>query len=410
MGENRLAELLQETAAPIAAPSLAEAAWAQARRVRRRRYATVCASAAVAVLAVTAATVLPLGGRDLPNPPTTATTPAQRPVAHPMPGTLPRRAIAPLPANSTGMAPPDARKLSEHPLDRAVAVVQPYGPEGSSAVQPVYALGTDGTWVRVDVVDLVLASDAHGNHGIPLTGSALSPDRRRIALPQPGSLVVVDLTTAKAHRIAVPGFNEQVLWWGNRTVLVGQGGPGAVAVDWAAGTATATTTGLSVGDSAWPASEGAPVTELTEEAREGQRARLSVRQWPPGRAEPVSDVPVDDTGLGPQHGVLGWNGPAIGDGAERVVRAGWGISGTYHGVEMLAVVNTRTGVVERMLDLGRDRYKGCCRALDWIDRDTVLAQTDKEGVIAWDLRTGAVTQVVAGPLPAALAVRLHDGS
>ncbi|OJF12082.1 hypothetical protein [Couchioplanes caeruleus] len=409
MGENRLAELLQEAASGIAAPSLAEAAWARARRVRRRRYATICASAA-AVLAVTAGLVLPLGGRGLPNPPTT-TPPAQQPVAHLMPGTLPRRGIAPLPDNSTGMAPRDAPKLSEHPLDRAVAVVQPYAPEGSSALQPVYALGTDGTWVRVDVVDLVLSNDAQGNHGVPLTGSALSPDRRRIALPQPDALVVVDLTTAKAHRIAVRGFNEQVLWWGNRTVLVGQGGPGAVAVDWAAGTATPTTTGLSTWDSAGPATEGAPVVELTAaDPKEGQRPRLGVRQWRLGEPAPVSDVPVDDTGLGPQHGVLGWNGPAISDGAERAVRAGWGISGTFHGVEMMAVVNTRTGVVERMLDLGRDRYKGCCRPLDWVDRDTILAQTDKEGLIAWDLRTGAVTQVIAGSLSAAVAVRLHNGS
>jgi hypothetical protein len=42
-----------------------------------------------------------------------------------------------------------------------------------------------------------------------------------------------------------------------------------------------------------------------------------------------------------------------------------------------------------------------------VDGDTVLVHTDKEGLVGWNVRTGAVTQVVAGPLPATVAIRLR---
>jgi hypothetical protein len=410
--EQQLADLFEDVASTVKAPSLAVDSWARAQRVRRRRHTVIGLTAAGAVLAVAAASVLPLGGASIPDVAETAsrTVPAPpslgSPAVHQIPAKLPRRSLAGLPTDSGAMAPAGARKLSERPVDRAVAVVQPHRPEGATVPQPVYVLGADGTWARIDGVDLVSTRDADGNQADPLRTTSLSPDRRRVAIPQPNSLVVVDLTTTKAHRIAVAGFNEQVMWWGNRTVLVGQSGPGAVSVDWAAGTATPVSTGMSTWDSAAEPVDGRPVLELIATRDDsGSDPRRAVRHWQLDRSVPDRDVPLDESQLADGYGVSQWHGETLHNGAGRLVRAGWGTTGTYSGIELLAVVNAHTGVVERLLDLGRDRYKGCCRPLEWVDDDTVLVHTDKEGLITWNVRTGAVAQVVAGPILATVSIR-----
>lgn len=405
MGRKELAALFEEAASGVPAPALAADAWARARRVRRRRQAAAVLAAAVTVLAVTAASVLPLrGGEGHPAAaPPSASAPAG---VDRMPASLQRRSIAPLPGQSTAMVPAQAGKLSEHPVDRAVALVEPHGGEGEQKPLPVYVLGSDGVWVSIDVVQLVPTRDSGGNQADPLRSTALSPDRRRVAFPQPDALVVVDLTTAKVHRIAVPGLNEQVLWWGNRVVLVGRDGAGVVCVDWAAGSADPLGTGLSAGDATGSAAEGAPVFELTGPAGGRRAGGLSVRQWRLGEPGPTRQVPLADPRPA-GYRVLEWAGPAVSDGADRVVRAGWGENGSYSGLEILAVVNVRTGAVQRLLDLGRDRVKACCQPLDWVDGDTVLVRTDKEGLVTWNVRTGEITQVVAGPLAATVAIRLR---
>ncbi|GGN62049.1 hypothetical protein GCM10010112_19820 [Actinoplanes lobatus] len=398
MGTNRLTELLEEAAAEVPAPAFAATAWATARRVRRRRQLI----AGVAAFATVVAVSVPLstGGGPAPvTPPVAPSAVAVAPGVDAMPADLTRRTLTPFPEVLT--IPVDARKLSEHPVDRAAVVVQKIDLE-AALDPPLYVLDLAGEWTRIDVVALEPTRDADGNQAYALRSTALSPDGRRIAVPQPQALVVIDLTTAKAHRIPVPGYNEQVMWWGDETVLVGAGGPGLARVDWRAGTVTPEPAGISAWNSAGArqVSSGALAELVVIDDR-----RMT-RGWVLGDPKPAWESPIDESGLPSGYRISLWYGPALSDGAGRVAAAAWGSRPGYEGSEMLTVVNARTGVVERILDLGTGRGKACCTVLEWVDDHVLLARTDREGLVTWDTRTGAVAQVTVGPIQAVLSVRL----
>ncbi|MBW6433562.1 hypothetical protein KZ829_07365 [Actinoplanes hulinensis] len=397
MGTNRLTELLEETAAEVPAPAFAATAWATARRVRRRRQLI----AGVAAFATVVAVSVPLrtGGGE-PAPP--GVTPSAITVAagvDVLPADLPRRAVPPLPATLT--IPADAPRLSEHPVERAAAIVQKTEPDAD--VDPdLHVLDRAGGWTRIDVGDLAPTRDEGGNQAYALRSTALSPDGRRVAVPQRQALVIIDLTTAKVYRVAVPGYNEQVMWWGEEIVLVGAGGPGVVRVDWRAGTATPEPAGISAWNSAGAREAGSgALTELV--VIDGRRM---ARGWVLGDPKPAWESPIDESGLPGGYRISEWYGPALPDGAGRVAAAAWGSRPGAEGSEMVTVVNGRSGVVERILDLGFGRGKMCCTTLDWVGDHVLLVKTDREGLITWDTRTGVVTQVTAGPIEALLSVRL----
>lgn len=90
----------------------------------------------------------------------------------------------------------------------------------SSPTAPILAIGTRGTaWqVRAPIGPV---QDRSANKQSPLGFRSLSPDGRRAAFPQTGSLVVVDLLTDASRRYAVPGFNEDVAWIDADTVAIG---------------------------------------------------------------------------------------------------------------------------------------------------------------------------------------------
>lgn len=420
MGGRELAELFERASAEVRAPTMAEAAWARASRVRRRRRIVVGAAAGAAVCLVTVGVAVPLPGGPGPDPairapgtPASAAAPVTTslgaPEVHQMPQQRDHRTLAPLPATGAAFRPAEARPLSQRPVTRAVAVVEPSGAEHATRPEPLYVLDTDGSWARVDVVDLAFTRDWGNNRADPLRPTAVSPDRRLVAVAQTDEVLVVDVTTAAVHRVPLPGFNEQVVWRSNDVVLVthdaGEQSTATFAVDWRARTTTRVAAGLSVWDTV-VSSPDEPVPELRGSGDE----KLVLRQWRLDRAAPVREVAVDDRALAP-YGVDEWYGPALRNGPNAagglVVRAGWGRAPGYQGVELVAVVDVRTGVVHRLLDLGRDRWKGCCPPLGWVDEHTVLLRTDREGLVTWDIRTGGVAVVSAGPLPGTVAIALR---
>ncbi|MFC4071744.1 hypothetical protein [Actinoplanes subglobosus] len=405
MTADRLTELFEETAADVAAPALAATAWATARRVRRRRQVLASVAAFAAVVAAT----VPLrdrGDHIDPAPPAPSVSPVT-PGVDVMPEKPATKSLAPLPA--TFAIPADVRKLSEHPVDRAVAVVQHHTWEQlDQSMRPLYVIDVMGQWTVVDVGDLTRTRDESGNEADPLRSTALSPDGRRVAVPQPEALVVIDLPAGKAHRIPLPGLNEQVMWSGDATVFVGQGSVGVTRVDWATGTVSAEPAAMNAWIGGGSRDAAADIAEFVVAGLDRK-----VRVWRPGDATPVREVPVDLTVVRPEgYGINQWYGAAVPDGAGRIAAAAWGDHvppsgpGNYGGVQMLTVVDSTTGRVDRLLDLGAGRSKVCCDILDWLDDRTVLAHTDKEGLITWDIRTGEITRITAGPIGVTLSVRL----
>jgi hypothetical protein len=245
----------------------------------------------------------------------------------------------------------------------------------------VHVIGEDGRARVLDVVTLVPTRDAGGNTAAPLKVGALSPDGILAAFAQPDEGVVVDVTDAAVRRIPVPGLNEFVRWMPGGVLLVGRDADAHV-VDLGSGKVRKIQTSL------WDMAAEAPV-EVT-----GGSSPM-VRVWSGDFGAVTAEVPVTSV-LPDGFQVQEWYGPAWRSG-DLIARSGWSRSDRADGAEAVAVVDARTGRVIRLLDVGMGRWKACCATLGWLDRDTVLIRTsDKDsGILAWDIRTGAVTMVTA---------------
>jgi hypothetical protein len=401
MGARELADLLDRASADVPPPAFAEEAWSRAFHLRRRRRSVVAVASVVAALVVTGGALHALRP-DHPVMPPAASAPATSgpPAVDRIPARPGNREVRQLPA--AGLTPPgDARALSFRPVTRAVAVFQLYTVDEDTSPQPLYVLDTDGTWARVDSVLPRFTRDADGNRADPLRPTAISPDRRLVAVAQTDEVLIIDVTSGGLHRVPLAGFNEQLVWVSDDVLLVTHDvvpeGTATYAVEWRAKTATRVTAGLSAWDTV-VSRPGGPVIELGG-------GPVSVTEWRLDGSAQVRRTPVDSTALG-HYAITEWHGPGLRNDGDLVVRAGFGNTPTVGGADLVAVVDVRTGVVRRLLELDRDRMKGCCQPLDWVDGHTVLLRTDREGLVTWDVRTGRISVVAAGPVNGTLAVAL----
>ena len=139
------------------------------------------------------------------------------------------------------LADSGAASLSEAPIDHALVAAS-----DSEDQRRVFVLGDDLRWRRVDG-PLQLCVRLDGSAAPPLTPRAISPDATRLAIPQPGKLLVVDVTSGQGRWYPVGGPNNvMVLWTDPAHVLVTQdeAGRGAV-VDVDTGTVAASPYGPS---------------------------------------------------------------------------------------------------------------------------------------------------------------------
>jgi hypothetical protein len=330
MGTDQLGRLLADAAAGVPEPAVstvAEQAWARSRRIRHRRLGAGSALT-VAVLLGAAALV---GPGPSGEPPTADPTDAVgAPVTDRIPETLTERTGVPLPRDPD-FGRSDIAGLSERPVARAVALYEPAVDTAGSAPGPVYVLGDDGAFRRLDVVTLQFAVDSAGRNPIPpLNRDSLSPSGKLAAFPQRDSVVVVDLTTARVDRYSAPGFNQEVGWWGDdKTLMVGQ----------AVGTSGPE-----------PGTVGSHEIRLTT-------GMVMAHEYFIGPAENWSQ-------------------------GDRAVRA----SRTVRPI----VLDVGTNRVVRTLAVRPDQHA----VLGWFDASTVLVHTDR-GVLAWDVDTGQVSAVTA---------------
>jgi hypothetical protein len=214
----------------------AEARDQERPEARGRRSVLVCAVAGGAAAAV-AMTMVLTHDRDPARTPVSA-DPAQywpsaaaTPVSEADPGVVPSAVLMPrlrpsdyesLSAGAPRLNVSDPVPLSSDPPGRAVLAVVPGSGDltGDARLATVAVLGEDGRWRSVDVPDLVPTRDASGYQGYALSPTSLSPDGTRLALAQPRSLVVVDLTTSDHRRYDVPALNQAASWRDDDTVLV----------------------------------------------------------------------------------------------------------------------------------------------------------------------------------------------
>jgi hypothetical protein len=368
MGIEMLARLLEETAAEVRAPALAEAAWAGAQRVRRRRRVIAGVAATAALAAVAAGTALAVGAAPSATPPPVGSTPtvtatAPTSIVDNLPAEPASRNGAPLPRT---LPVTGGKGIADSPIPRAVALYQ-QEPGQTAKLTPMYALGSDGSLRLLDdAVDLGFTRDASGRTISPLLPTSLSPNGRRGAFPQRDALVIVDLPAGKADTFKIPGWNGYVLWRGNSTVLVGQ--------------------------------EHASYTvDLARKAVERLPAALAARDVPvdpTGRA-PLVELPADiDQSRLRGYRVKGWQSPAWRSG-DLVVRAGTGTEPDSRDTELVAVVDVKTKAVVRLL-------AAVATPLGWLDSHTVLLQASP-GIVAWDISNGRVTSVSA-PFDGTVAV------
>ncbi|PZF88785.1 hypothetical protein [Micromonospora deserti] len=381
MREEELHRLLSVAAEDVRPSQPASTGWDRARRVRRTRRAA--GAAALAVVLIGGGTTLALGPADRPVP----TTPAS-PTASPVPSAPPvQRPPDELtyPGDPLGrLGDPVSAPLSARPVRQALALYQPIDPE-TGVEGRIRVLGDDGLVRDLDVVTPARTRDVEGNEAVPLKTGSLSPDGRAAAFAQTDEVIVVDLTTAKVRRYPLRGYLENVLWAGDR-LLVGDNDT-TYEVDRGSGAARKLT--ASPWDLVGP-DPAAPTDSLLELG--GTPESLVLRRWS-GDGTQRHDSPVDVRALPRGNRVdefygRGWQRNDL------VARAGWLTTGQGQGVEGVAVLDTRTSLVVRLLDVGTGRWKGCCEVLGWDSDGAVLLRHDPGGLLRWQPLTGEVTGVI----------------
>jgi hypothetical protein len=281
--------------------------------------------------------------------------------------------------------------LSGNPASRALAL---FGlSTGTGPANQVTVLGADGRLRLIDGLELEPAADADGNQRSAVGAGTLSGDGTRAAFPQRDGLIVVDLVAATWRTIALPGFNEYVVWLGDQiavaqagaTVLVNPASGRIMPVPWHGFGLVAT------------AERGAPVRELRAEA-----GAPELVTW---TGSSTSTAAVATALTSPHWASPGWGGPDWGT-RDRVAAE---LVSAPTAPASAAVVVDADGKVQRLLVLGSsgpgDQPPGCCAVLGWLDGQTVLlgvrtAVTGNGGVVvdaalilAWDVLDGSVSQV-----------------
>ncbi|WP_336211650.1 hypothetical protein [Nonomuraea sp. LPB2021202275-12-8] len=213
MTDQRLRELFNDLAETLPeGSSRAGELWRQGTRSRTRRRRTVAAAAAtVTALVVVGIAVSP--------------EPVERGVTV-YPSVTPTSTVPPPPGMDT--APPPSGEAELPTLATALPERWADIPVVTAVSGPVLALAEfgdgriylmkSGGRIPLDV-KLGDSVDSAGNRGTPLKPNSLAPDGTMAAFPQKDEVVVVDLVIGQARRYPVPGFNEVVLWRGERLLV-----------------------------------------------------------------------------------------------------------------------------------------------------------------------------------------------
>ncbi|MEU8152787.1 hypothetical protein AB0B94_03870 [Micromonospora sp. NPDC048986] len=386
MNEQELRRLLTVSVEDVLPSQPAAAGWERARRTRRTRRAVGVVALAVVLVGGGMVAALRPPTDPAPVPPVGPTvTPTVGP-SHAGPVQRPPAELTFPPDPLAKLGDPATVPLSERPVQRALALFQPLDEE-YHANGPVRVLGNDGVTRSLDVVTLAPTRDASGNEAPALKPGMLSPDGRTAAFAQTKELILIDLTTAAVRRIPLDGYLELVVWAHDRVLVGGDDRTYAVdVVTGAASTIDVSTWELITPD---PAAGGeAPLIDVY-----GERTGLTLRSRTAREGELRSEQPVNASALPSPYQVNEFYGRGWLHG-ERLARAAWIINSEIDGAEAAAVLDARTGAVLHLLDLGRERGKGCCEVLGWDSRGAILLRLEPAALARWHPETGEITGIV----------------
>jgi hypothetical protein len=269
--------------------------------------------------------------------------------------------------------------LSDDPVSRVVAAIE----QDVHGVPQISVLGDDGVWRSLDVGNLVQSQDSGGYTSTALQPSSIAPDQRRIALPQPQAIVVIDLTDVTIHRYAVPGFNKTVAWTPDgEGVLVGtEGRERGVLLDVKDGSTT--TVPFSANRTTY-APDGSAI-ELSDTDPTALRTFVD--------AAPQLSIPLM---VGAQSGINS-NLTSLAD--QRSIAMVRSVVSWHNGRGLTdrdgpLVLDTETGDPVAMIPMYDYGTLYETSPLGWIDQDTVIYRIGGE-VIAWTYQTGELQRVTA---------------
>ena len=398
-----LADRFRLLADQVPEADFAESSWRGARSdLQQRRRSSIGLLAALAV--VGAVTGLVAGadraGRTVVTPaPTTA--PASDParfqrtfsnvpyVVSPEVGDEPGLERLPSELPEVVALPGPAPARWDWPADRPVVAVLLTGLEASGRFA-VALLGPDRAAAQVPGLSLEPSRGPDGRAAVPLSATAVSPDGRTVAFPQPGRVVLLSVQTGRRRSAAIPGARLQWAGW-TRT--------GSALV---AGTDT----------QSWLVDAGTlRVRPLTRAAPAGEYSiagsgvpRPYLQTW--GAAGEY----LSGMGL-PVRPELDGRGDTVGNGAGWAGRAAAlvpdvpsSIDGGRPGQGLVAVHAGDPDSV-RLLLFGRSdaRPQDCCRAVGWKGRVLLFTSRSEKGqvhVLGWDVQSGQVLRVARVPTAA----------
>jgi hypothetical protein len=316
----------------------------------------------LAALAVAAAAVAVLVSReDRPGPPP---PPVYAYGRLPEPNDVPRLSRQPTALPEVLHLPATVDPLSKRPVRRALALLHGGG---------LFVLGDDGAFRLLDGVGLQPAADAQGNEHPAVSPTTLSPDGRFAVFPQRDKVIVADLTRPAVRDVALAGPNEWVSWLGTMAVVAQQ--DVTHLVDPQAGTV------LRAPFAGVAASDSGSSTDLIEARPDADSGGLTLRRW--AGAQP-QDVDLRQTSI--DH----WRRPLWRRGERLALMA---FTANPDRVDNLVVLTVKAGsaTVERRLSVD-----GPAQAMGWLGEDKVLVRYSVaagDWLLAWDLRTDAVTRV-----------------
>lgn len=405
-----LKDLLTRAADEVTERDFVSEAWDGARLVRRRlRWVGAAAAAAVAA-AITAVAVLPndVGGDRDTLPAATPTPSAPMPwkgepfdvlgadaVFGPHEGQVDAlpwvdaavaqgiglpRALTPDADEIHPFSVEQAGLLAAGKNDAAVEAVILRYTSGGTQQAVLYRPALESPWQELDTLELHTVSDASGNRSSPLSSGAISPDGVHVVFPRPDGISIADIETGSVKDVTVPDpFLTSAEWTRDGRQVIARSDTGTWRITVETGVVSSAEGPMSASSHSLSVS---PDGESTLHAFD-RAGELSTMLDAPNLFSGTNGTTASNAYLAAAGGYLGERAETTARGAFQAVLA-----------TDLATRQRSSALLVPSESLGL--AKGCCRALRFVGRSTVLVTWGSD-ILLWDVETSDLERVSETP-------------